>query len=175
MAGKPVVASFGASAASGGYWIAATADAIVAEPTTITGSIGIFAFMTTFEDTLSSYGVHTDGVGTTNLTMGMNPFTGINDAMAGVMQARVENGYEQFINLVARGRNMSVEQVEEIAQGRVWSGEVARELGLIDALGGMQTALATAAELAEIDDWVSMRLAQPVDPSALKKPPAVSP
>jgi protease-4 len=166
LAGKPVIASFGASAASGGYWIAATADAIIAEPTTITGSIGIFSYLTTFEDTLANYGVHTDGVGTTSLTMGMNPFTGVNESMAKIMQARVEHGYEQFINLVARGRDLTVAEVEEVAQGRVWSGEVALELGLVDQLGGLQSALEKAAEVAELEDWTSVRLRRPVDPRA---------
>lgn len=165
LAGKPVVASFGATAASGGYWIAATADAIIAEPTTITGSIGIFSYLTTYEDTLAHYGVHTDGVGTTAMT-GLNVFTGINDAMASVLQARVNNGYEQFINLVARGRNMTVAEVEKVAQGRVWSGEVALDLNLVDELGGLQAALNKAAALAELDSWSTIRLQRPVDPRA---------
>ncbi len=163
LAGKPVVASFGATAASGGYWIAATADAIVSEPTTITGSIGIFSIATTFENSLKKYGVHTDGVGTTETTLGMSPFTGINGAMARVFQAQVEHGYEQFINLVARGREMPVVDVKAVAEGRVWSGDVARELGLVDELGGLQTALRKAAELAEVTEWSSVRLAPPVD------------
>jgi protease IV len=165
VAGKPVIASFGASAASGGYWIAATADAIVAEPTTITGSIGIFSFLTTFEDTLARYGVYTDGVGTTSLT-GSSVFSGISDAMGEVLQARVENGYEQFINLVARGRNMEAGAVEAVAQGRVWTGEVAADLGLVDELGGMQAALQKAAEIADLDGWTTVRLRHPVDPRA---------
>jgi protease-4 len=165
VAGKPVVASFAASAASGGYWIAATADHIVAEPTTITGSIGIFSFLTTFEDTLSRYGVYTDGVGTTAIT-GDGVFTGVSDAMAQILQARVENGYEQFINLVARGRDMTVEDVTAVAQGRVWTGEVAEELGLVDNLGGVQSAIDRAAELAGLNTWETIRLREPIDPRA---------
>ncbi len=163
IAGKPVVASFGASAASGGYWIAATADQIIAEPTTITGSIGIFSFLTTFEDTLSRYGVYTDGVGTTAIS-GDSVFTGVSDAMAKILQARVENGYEQFINLVARGRGMTPEAVNAVAEGRVWTGEVAKELGLIDELGGLQTAVDAAASLAGLDTWDTVRLRRPIDP-----------
>ena len=165
VAGKPVVASFGASAASGGYWIAATADAIVAEPTTITGSIGIFSLIATFEDTLARYGVHSDGVGTTTLS-GSGIFTGISDQMAEVLQASVAHGYEQFINLVARGRDMPVERVQDIAEGRVWTGEVALDLGLVDELGGMQTALETAASRAGLSNWSTLRLRPPVDPRA---------
>lgn len=166
LAGKPVVASFGSSAASGGYWISATADAIVAEPTTITGSIGIFSYVATFEDALEKYGVHTDGVGTTTITMGMNPFTGINEPMADILQAQVENGYAQFLALVARGRNMSLAEVDAIARGRVWTGENAKQLGLVDLLGGSRTAQAKAAELAGIDDWEIVRLSPPIDPRA---------
>ncbi len=166
LAGKPVVASFGSSAASGGYWISATADAIVAEATTITGSIGIFSYVATFEDTLERYGVHTDGVGTTTITMGMNPFTGINEPMANILQAQVDNGYAQFLALVARGRDMSLEEVDAIAQGRVWTGETAKQLGLVDLLGGSRAAVAKAAELAGIDSWEVIRLRPPIDPRA---------
>jgi len=166
LTGKPVVASFGASAASGGYWISATADAIVAEPTSITGSIGIFSFIPTFEETLREYGVYTDGVGTTEITMGLNPFTGINQPMADILQAQVEHGYAQFLALVARGRDMSLEQVDAVAQGRVWTGETAKQLGLVDDLGGLLVAQEKAAELAGLDDWEPIRLRPPVDPRA---------
>lgn len=166
LSGKPVVASFGATAASGGYWISATADAIIAEATTVTGSIGIFSYITTFEDTLADYGVHTDGVGTTAITLGMGPFTGINEPMAKILQARVEHGYRQFLQLVARGRDMSVEAVDEVAQGRVWTGETAKELGLVDDLGGMALALQKAAELADLETWSSIRLNPPIDARA---------
>ncbi len=167
LTGKPVVASFGATAASGGYWIAATADAIISEATTLTGSIGIFSIATTFENSLKRVGVHTDGVGTTESTLGMSPYSGINEAMAKVFQAQVEHGYEQFINLVARGRDRPVAEIKAVAEGRVWSGEVARELGLVDELGGLQTALRKAAELADLESWVSVKLAHPVDARSL--------
>ncbi len=164
LAGKPVVASFGATAASGGYWISATAERIVAEPSTLTGSIGVFSYLTTFENSLAKLGVHSDGVGTTPLTLAANPISGINEAMASILQTQVEHGYEQFINTVARGRSMTTEDVREVAEGRVWSGEVALELGLIDALGGIDTALKDAAELAGISDWDRVELTPPVDP-----------
>ena len=164
MAGKPVVASFGASATSGGYWISATADHIVAESTTITGSIGIFAVTTTFEKVLEDIGVHPDGVGTTALTLAMSPFGGLSETMTNILQSQVEHGYEQFINLVARGRNLTPEEVGAIAQGRVWSGEVAQELGLVDTLGGLDAAVQQAAALAEIDEWATIQLAREPDP-----------
>jgi len=164
LAGKPVVASFGGAAASGGYWISATSDAIVAHPTTITGSIGIFGLIPTFENALDRVGVHSDGVGTTSLTLGFDPFAGINERMAIIQQSLVNNGYEQFITLVARGRDKTPEQVREVAEGRVWAGDVALELGLVDALGGIDVALAKAAELAELDEYGVMPLSLPQDP-----------
>lgn len=175
LSGKPVVASFGASAASGGYWISATADSILAEPSSITGSIGIFSFIPTFEETLARYGVHTDGVGTTALTLGASPFAGLNSPMQQILQARVEHGYEQFINLVARGREMDLLDVEEIAQGRIWSGAVAHELGLIDELGGLDSAISTAAELAGLTRWSLSPLREAIDPRSLLLQQLVSP
>ena len=167
IAGKPVVASFGATAASGGYWISATSDAIVAEKTTITGSIGIFAMANTFENALAEIGVNPDGVGTTDLTLGMSTVGGLNTQVKQLFQAQVENGYEQFINLVARGRNMPADAVEQIAGGRVWSGEDAAEIGLVDELGGLQVAIERAANLAGLDDWTVVRLAPPLDATQL--------
>ncbi len=167
MANKPVVASFGANAASGGYWIAATADAIVAEAASITGSIGIFSMIPTFEDTLANYGVYTDGVGTTSLTLSGSPFTGINEPMADILQARVEHGYTQFINLVARGRDMSPDAVDAIGQGRVWTGDVAMELGLVDELGGLEQAVEKAAALADLEEWTKVFMRPGIDPRSM--------
>ena len=164
LAGKPVVASFGALATSGGYWISATADTIVAEPTSITGSIGIFSFVPTFENTLARAGVHSDGVGTTALTLGLDAYGGINENMARIQQALVNQGYEQFVTLVARGRDKTPDEVKAVAEGRVWSGDVALEHGLVDALGGLDLAIETAAELAELDDWGITPLSLPRDP-----------
>ncbi|MFQ3249880.1 MAG: protease-4 [Glaciecola sp.] len=151
-AGKPVVASMATYAASGGYWISASADEIFAEPSTVTGSIGIFGMMTTFENSLEYIGVRTDGVGTTELT-GIGPTSGLSDGVKQIIQMNIERGYERFINLVATERGMSTEDVDKIAQGRVWIGTQALELGLVDKLGDLQDAIESAAALAELEDY----------------------
>jgi len=140
-------------AASGGYWIAATADAIYAQPTTITGSIGIFSIVPTLEQSLANIGVRSDGVGTTALSRGLDPLSGLSDAASRVLQANVEHGYDRFLTLVARGRDMPVEAVDEVAQGRIWVGARAKELGLVDELGSLQDAAAKAAELAGMEEF----------------------
>jgi protease-4 len=139
-------------AASGGYWISASADEIFAEPSTITGSIGIFGMMTTFERTLEYVGVRTDGVGTTELA-GMSPTRGLSPGIKQIIQMNIERGYERFINLVATERSMTTESVDEIAQGRVWIGTQALELGLVDKLGNLDDAVKSAAALAEMEDY----------------------
>ena len=151
-AGKPVVASMGTYAASGGYWISAPADKIYASPTTITGSIGIFGFFMTFENTLSKLGIHTDGVGTTDIA-GFGLTRALTPGMASIVQLNIERGYRDFIELVAQNRDMTTEQVDAIAQGRVWSGKKALELGLVDALGDLNSAIEAAAELANLDHY----------------------
>ena len=163
VAGKPVVASFGSVAASGGYWISATADAIVSEPTTITGSIGIFGLVPTFENALDRIGIHSDGTGTTPLTS-IDPFGGLNDEFKSILQSNIEFGYQKFTDLVAKGRNMDPEAVEAIAQGRIWQGDKAMELGLVDVLGDTQVAIEKAAELAELSDWSVRYLEDPLNP-----------
>jgi protease-4 len=140
-------------AASGGYWISATADRIFAHPNTITGSIGIFGFIPTFEKTLNRYGIFGDGVGTTHIAGGVSLDRGIDPTYAETMQLIIEAGYQQFIEMVASGRDLSVEQVDAIAQGRVWTGSKALEIGLIDEIGGLQDAVASAAELAELETY----------------------
>ena len=151
-AGKPVVASFAAVAASGGYWIAADADEIWASPTTITGSIGIFGAIPNIEGTLAEIGITTDGVGTTPLVL-----AGINkplpEKLKNIIQSNIENGYRRFLEIVANGRNMTTEQVDEIAQGRVWTGQKAQEIGLVDKLGNIDQAVASAGQLAGLDDY----------------------
>ncbi|WP_286268666.1 signal peptide peptidase SppA [Thalassotalea hakodatensis] len=154
-AGKTVVASMGAYAASGGYWISAPADAIVASPTTITGSIGIFGFFMTFEKSLEKLGIFTDGVGTTDLA-GFSIARPLNDKVAQVFQLGIERGYQDFIALVAKHRNMSLQEVDKIAQGRVWSGIQAQQLGLVDALGDLDDAISLAAELANLTNYETM-------------------
>ena len=154
-AGKPVVASMGTYAASGGYWISAPADKIYASPTTITGSIGIFGFFMTFENSLSKLGIYTDGVGTTDIA-GFGLTRELTPGMANIVQLNIERGYRDFIELVASNRNMSTAEVDAIAQGRVWSGKKAMELGLVDALGNIDNAIEAAAELAGLQDYSTL-------------------
>lgn len=151
-AGKPVVASMGTYAASGGYWISAPADKIYAAPSTITGSIGIFGMMMTFEDSLSKVGIHTDGVGTTDIAA-FGPTQALSPGMANLFQLSINKGYQEFIQLVADNRDMTVEEVDAIAQGRVWSGKKAKELGLVDELGNLTDAVVAAASLANLEDY----------------------
>lgn len=151
-AGKPVIASMGTYAASGGYWISAPADKIYAAPSTITGSIGIFGMMMTFDKSLSKLGIHTDGVGTTDIA-GFSPTRPLNDGIAQLFQLTINKGYKNFINLVATNRNMTFEEVDAVAQGRVWSGKKAKELGLVDELGTLTDAVVAAAQLAELTDY----------------------
>ena len=154
-AGKPVVASMGTYAASGGYWISAPADKIYASPTTITGSIGIFGFFMTFENTLSKLGIYTDGVGTTDIA-GFGLTRELTSGMASIVQLNIERGYRDFIELVAENRDMNTTQVDAIAQGRVWSGKKAKELGLVDELGNLNDAVNAAAELASLTDFETL-------------------
>ena len=164
LSGRPVVASFGSVAASGGYWIAATADEIVAESSSITGSIGIFSYLMTFEDTIKRYGVHADGVGTTSNVIGFDPLLGVSEDMTQILQISIEQGYEQFVNLVAKGRERTPEEIDYIAQGRVWSGAAALEIGLVDQIGGLDDAVARAAELADLEEYDRVRLVPYIDP-----------
>jgi protease-4 len=151
-AGKPVVASMGSVAASGGYWIAASSDKIIAQPTTITGSIGIFGMINTFEDSLETIGVYTDGVGTKELA-GVSITRDLPQGFKELMQAHIEHGYREFISLVATSRGMTIEQVDQIAQGRVWSGQKAFEFGLVDQLGDFNDAIEAAAKLAKLESY----------------------
>ncbi len=151
-AGKPVVVSMGSMAASGGYWIAADADRIVAEPTTITGSIGVFGLFASIDKALEYVGIHTDGIATTDFA-GIDPSRPLPDHVKQVIQMNVENTYQRFIQLVAKGRNMTPQAVDKIAQGRVWSGLDAKELGLVDELGSQPEAIAAAANLAKLPNY----------------------
>ncbi len=151
--GKPLVVSMAGVAASGGYWISATADEIWAAPTTVTGSIGIFGMVPTFEDSLASIGVTRDGVGSAPLAGALDPFGGISEPMGHILQANVEAGYKRFLDLVSRGRDMLPEQVDKIGQGRVWTGRKAHELGLVDELGQLPDAIAAAAKRAGMTDY----------------------
>ncbi len=151
--GLPVIASMASVAASGGYWISASADEIWAYPTTITGSIGIFGMFPTIEEPLDKLGIHRDGVGTTPMAGAFDFGKPLPPEVAQIIQSGIENGYQRFLNLVADGRGMSIEQVDEIAQGRVWSGEDAHELGLVDGLGDLDDAVQAAAKRAGLDDY----------------------
>ena len=148
----PVVISMGDVAASGGYWIAAAGDHIMAEPDTITGSIGVFAVLPSFEKALGKWGVTTDGVQTTPLSGEPNFVGGFSEDLHTVLQSGVENSYGDFLGLVAKARDKTPQQVDEIGQGRVWDGGTARQLGLIDSFGGLDDALKEAAKRAGLED-----------------------
>ncbi|MFT2091238.1 signal peptide peptidase SppA [Paraglaciecola sp. 2405UD69-4] len=150
--GKPVVAVMSTYAASGGYWISAGADKIIAAPSTITGSIGIFGMFFTFENTLDYLGIHTDGVGTTEFA-GMGVTKTLNPQIGKIMQRGIEHGYDQFISLVADKRGFTKEYVDSVAQGRVWIGTKAIEIGLVDQLGYLQDGIQAAAELANLQEY----------------------
>ena len=151
-AGKPVVVSMGGMAASGGYWISTPANYIVANPSTLTGSIGIFGVINTVEKSLDELGVHTDGVATSPLA-DVSVTKALPPQVQQLMQLSIENGYQRFIFLVAQARKSTPEQVDKIAQGHVWTGEDAKNNGLVDALGDFDDAVAKAAELAKLKQW----------------------
>ncbi|MGQ0501221.1 MAG: signal peptide peptidase SppA [Panacagrimonas sp.] len=151
-AGKPVVASMGTVAASGGYWVSMDADQIWAHPATITGSIGIFGLIPTISEPLERLGIHTDGVGTTSLAGAFRSDRPLSADVAAIFQSEVEKGYRDFVQGVASGRKLDVAKVESIAQGRVWSGVAAKELGLVDSFGGLDDAARAAAKLAGLAD-----------------------
>lgn len=147
----PVVVSMASLAASGGYWVSTPADVIFAEPNTITGSIGIFGLIPTFENTLAKIGVTSDGVKTTPLTGQPDFYAGTNETVDRILQSGIEHGYARFTNLVAQSRRMTVRRVDEIGQGRVWDGGTAHQLRLVDRLGGIEDAVAEAARRAKLD------------------------
>lgn len=149
--GLPVVISMGSVAASGGYWVSTAGDVIFAEPNTITGSIGIFGIIPSFENSLKKIGVTSDGVKTTPLTGQPDIFGGTSPEVDAILQSGVENGYRTFINHVADARHMTPERVNEIAQGRVWVGGTAHQLGLVDRFGTIDDAIAEAARRAKLD------------------------
>lgn len=151
-AGKPVVVSMGGMAASGGYWISTPANYIVANPSTLTGSIGIFGVITTIENSLDSIGVHTDGVSTSPLA-DVSITRALPPEAQQMMQLSIENGYKRFITLVADARHSTPEQIDKIAQGHVWTGQDAKANGLVDSLGDFDDAVAKAAELAKVKQW----------------------
>ena len=149
-AGKPVVVSMSTYAASGGYYISAGANQIFASPTTLTGSIGVFSVVPTFQRTLEKIGVKVDGLGTTPLAGALRLDRPLDDASRRILQSSVDHAYDEFLHRVGEGRKKSVEDVDKIAQGRVWAGVDAKRIGLVDNLGGLKDATDAAAKLAEL-------------------------
>ena len=166
--GIPVVVSMANLAASGGYWVSTPADRIFAEPETVTGSIGIYGIVPTFEEALADLGVTTDGVKTTPLSGQPDLFAGLTPEAEAILQATVDSGYERFLALVAQSRKISRERADELGQGRVWDGGSARQLGLVDQFGGLDDALAYAAKQAKLGDgeWSAEFLGADADPYA---------
>lgn len=160
-AGKPVVASMGDLAASGGYYIAAPADRIIASANTITGSIGVYAAIPTFDRTLGKAGVNVDGVGTTALSGKLRIDRPMDPALRDYAQLSVQRIYDVFLGRVSDGRHKSRDEVHAVAQGRVWIGSDALEHGLVDTLGGYQDALDAAAELANLPEGHGVRRVEP--------------
>jgi protease-4 len=149
-AGKPVVVSMSTYAASGGYYISAAANQIFASPTTLTGSIGVFSVVPTFQHTLEKFGVKIDGIGTTPLAGDMRQDRTLTPARRRILQSSVDHAYAEFLRRVGDGRKKPVEDVDKIAQGRVWAGVDAQRIGLVDHLGGLKDASDAAAKLAEL-------------------------
>ena len=151
-AGKPVVASMGSVAASGGYWISVVADRVIASPATITGSIGVFGMFPTYQRTLEAIGVATDGVGTTPWAGQLRPDREMSAAVKELFQLIINDTYDDFISGVADMRAMDKQVVDQVAQGQVWTGQDALERGLIDELGTYEDSIRIAAELAELEE-----------------------
>jgi protease-4 len=162
----PIAVSMGNVAASGGYWVATPGDRIFAEPETITGSIGIFGVIPTFEGLLADYGVTTDGVKTTPLSGQPDLLAGFTPETEALLQSTLEYQYGRFLSLVATSRKISRERADELGQGRVWDGGSARQLGLVDQFGDLQAALEWAAAEADLDegDWEPRYLTEAPDP-----------
>ena len=160
-AGKPVIVSMSSTAASGGYYIAAAADEIWAAPTTLTGSIGVFAGIPTFQRTLDKVGLHSDGVGTTKLSGQFRLDRGLGPDARLILQEGVEHAYREFLSRVATNRKKSVEEIDKVAQGRVWAGSAAKERGLVDKLGTLEQAIEAAAVRAGLGEKYDVRFLDP--------------
>jgi len=159
-ANKPLVVSMGGMAASGGYWVSTPANYIIASSSTLTGSIGIFGVINTFENLLDNVGVHSDGVATSPLA-----YVAITKALppefSQMMKMTIEHGYQTFIELVATARKKTIAQMDEVAQGRVWTGSDAQQLGLVDQLGDFDDAVKKVAELAKLKQYTLQWFAEP--------------
>ena len=165
--GVPIVVSMGGAAASGGYWIAAAADEIWAMPSTITGSIGVFSAFPTFEGVFDYVGATVDGVGSTTMAGSLDPSRPLDENSQRIFQAVVDGIYREFLALVATSRHMTVEEVDAIAGGKVWIGRQAKEIGLVDELGSLEDAVASAARLAQVDSYEAKRFGTPITPQQL--------
>ena len=167
-AGKPVIASMGDVAASGGYWIAMGADEVVADAATITGSIGVFGLIPTFEGAMEKLGVNIDGVSTTWLAGATDLRRPLDKRLAQALELVVNSNYRDFIGLVAERRNSTPEKINEVAQGRVWTGAQAKERGLVDTLGGIDVAVKSAAKRANLGDRYRLEYIEP-EPKGLAR------
>lgn len=164
--GRPVVVSMGNVAASGGYWVSTSASRIFAQPGTITGSIGIFALLPSFEQTLADFGVKSDGVGTTPLSGQPDIFGGFSPEVERMIQSNIEHNYGRFLGLVAKSRGKTPQQIDAVAQGRVWDGGTARQNGLVDQFGGLDDAIGFAAKSAKLEQWHPQFYGTDADPYA---------
>ena len=164
----PIVVSMANLAASGGYWVSTPASRVFADPSTITGSIGVYAVIPSFERALSEWGVTSDGIKTTPLSGQLDVVGGLTPGIEGMLQANTESIYAKFLGLVSRARGKSPAEVDAMAQGRVWDGGTARQKGLVDQFGGLEEALADAARLAKLEpgEWHPLYLGADADPYA---------
>jgi len=163
--GIPIVVSMGSVAASGGYWISMAADEVWATPNTITGSIGVFSAFPTIENSLEKVGINTDGVGTTELAGALRLDRPLSPLTQNILQQSVNSIYQQFLDLVANARQTSSAQIHAVAQGRVWTGRAAVDLGLVDKLGNLNETIAAAADLAELTDYQVFEVEKQLSPS----------
>ena len=166
-AGKPVVVSMAGVAASGGYWLSATANSIFASPSTVTGSIGVFAVIPAFDASLAALGVFTDGVGTTPLSGVFDASRPLNPKMQAIFDKAITRTYREFVGLVAEGRGLTLAGADSLAQGRVWAGAMAAERGLVDALGHTGDAIESAALLAGLEEYETVYVERWLSPKDL--------
>ena len=164
-AGIPILISMGSVAASGGYWISMAADEVWATPNTITGSIGVFSAFPTIENSLEKVGISTDGVGTTELAGSLRLDRPLSPLAKNILQQSVNSIYQQFLDLVADARQTTSAQIHAVAQGRVWTGRAAQDLGLVDKLGDLNDVIVAAAELAELTDYQVFEVEKALSPS----------
>ncbi len=163
--GIPIIVSMGSVAASGGYWISMAADEVWATPNTITGSIGVFSAFPTIEKSLEKVGINTDGVGTTELAGALRLDRPLSPLTQNILQQSVNSIYQQFLDLVANARQTSSAQIHAVAQGRVWTGRAAVDLGLVDKLGNLNETIAAAADLAELTNYQVFEVEKQLSPS----------